>query len=293
MTTFPRKTLATVSAIVFFGTIYSVLNSTFLDTSNPLLTHLPHPLHHTHYWASKTNWLNVLFTKKLWGWTTATFLASYFTSPPSARTKRRMFAFLIETGMWLLFTGWFFGPSLLERVTASTGGECVLNLPSGAVVTVPSDYCFTKSTISPVTHPGLFSASLALPESTWKQVPRLRRGHDVSGHLFLLTMSILFLSEQLQYSFTREVATWPQYHKWAVVANFVVLAAALFATYTTSIYFHTPFEKFTGFRELNYQHARRNGLIEYLRFLVLGVAGYAVTRLPIFRGASAATPIRS
>ncbi|KAJ3519592.1 hypothetical protein NM688_g9279 [Phlebia brevispora] len=236
-----------VSAIVFFGTVYSVVYDTFLDTSNPLLTHLPHPLHHTHYFASKRNWLNVLFTKKLWAWTSAAFFALFFTSPPSVRTKSRLFKFFLETAMWLLFTGWFFGPSLLERVTASTGGECVVHLPSGAVVTIPSDYCFTKSTISPATHPNLFTAPLMLPDDGWAQIPRLRRGHDVSGHLFLLTMSILFLSEQFQYSFASEVSTWPQYHKWAVVSNFFVVVTALFATYTTSIYFHTPFEKFTGF----------------------------------------------
>ena len=81
MPIFPRKTIIALSTIVLFGTAYSVVYSTYLDTSNPLLTHLPHPLHKTHYFASKKNLLNVLFIKKLWGWTSAAFLALYFTSP--------------------------------------------------------------------------------------------------------------------------------------------------------------------------------------------------------------------
>ena len=70
-----------LSAIVVFGTAYSVLFGTYLDTSNPLLTHLPHPLSDTHYFASKKNFLNVYFIKKAWGWTSAVFLFSWFTTP--------------------------------------------------------------------------------------------------------------------------------------------------------------------------------------------------------------------
>lgn len=125
-----------------------------------------------------------------------------------------------------------------------------MHLPSGAVLPVPNEYCYTKSTLSFDTHPKLFAASLMPPEHGWHQVPRLRRGHDVSGHLFLLTITILFLSEQLQYSFARASPAWPPHHKWAVLANVVVVAAAFFATYTTSIYFHTPLEKITGFGTL-------------------------------------------
>lgn len=252
---FPKRTLSALTAIAFCGTLYSVIYETYLDTSNPLLTHLPHHLHSTHYFASKRNALNVHFTKKLWLWTTGAFFALYWTSPPIVQTTRRLLKYFIETAVWLLFTGWFFGPSLLERVTASTGGECVAHLPSGAVVTLPQEFCFTKSTVSPSTHPALFGAPLLLPSEDWRQVPRLRRGHDVSGHLFLLTMSILFLTEQLGYSFAlRENRSntrvpWPPLHKWALAANVLIIFVALFASYTTSVYFHTPLEKFTGFRK--------------------------------------------
>lgn len=256
---FPRKTLTALSAVVLFGTAYSVLYSTYLDTSNPLLTHLPHPLHKTHYFATKANVLNVLFIKKLWAWTSAAFIALYVTSPMSLQTRERIVKFFTETAIWLLFTGWFFGPSLLERFTATTGGECILHLPDGALVTVPQQFCYSRSTVSASTHPELFAASLLPPDATWKQVPRLRRGHDVSGHLFLLTMSILFLTEQVSYSFRRMQAAggradaaWSSLHKWAVAFTVSVILLGFLATYTTSVYFHTPLEKISGFCRSRY-----------------------------------------
>lgn len=247
-------TLAAITSVVLFGTIYSVVHDTFLDTSNPLLTHLPHPLHHTHYFANKKNPLNVYFIKRAWGWTTAAFLFLFFTSPSRIRTKERVFQYLAATSVWLVFTSWFFGPPVLERLVARTGGECVLNLPSGAVVTVPNEYCYTKTALSPMTHPSLFAASLLLPDGDWHARPRLRRGHDVSGHIFLLTMSTLFLVDQLRLSFAAPpnggvAQRWPPWHKWAVSASTLLVALSLFATYTTSVYFHTPIEKLTGYRK--------------------------------------------
>ncbi|PCH43810.1 hypothetical protein WOLCODRAFT_76013 [Wolfiporia cocos MD-104 SS10] len=263
--------LVTITSVVLFGTIYSVANNTYLDTSNPLLTHLPHPLHSTHYFASKANPLNVYYIKRIWGWTILAFLAHFLTSPRVVRTKERFFQFLAATAFWIGFTTWFFGPAVFDRLVASTGGECVVSLPSGAMFNVPNEYCYTKSTISAVTHPALFPASLLLPDDSWHTRPRLRRGHDVSGHIFLLTMSTLFLVDQLRTSFgsssngSTESARlqWTPYHKWAVVLNLTVIATSLFAMYTTSVYFHTPFEKLTGY--------------------LLGVAGFAVTQLPVFQ----------
>ncbi|GBE81392.1 hypothetical protein SCP_0311210 [Sparassis crispa] len=263
--------LAVITSIVLFGTIYSVVYDTYLDTSNPLLTYLPHPLHHTHYFASKTNVLNVYFIKCVWGWTSAVFALLFLTSPPSARTKERVFQFLAESAVWLAFTSWFFGPPVLDRFITSTGGECVLTLPSGALLTIPENYCYTRSTITPATHPGLFAASLVMPDTDWSGRPRLRRGHDVSGHIFLLTMSVLFLVDQLRWSFGAHRVQWPPLHKWAVFATTLVVCLALFASYTTSVYFHTPIEKLSGF--------------------VLGVLGYAITQLPVFHPAPEAAII--
>ncbi|KAI0745536.1 inositol phospholipid synthesis and fat-storage-inducing TM-domain-containing protein [Earliella scabrosa] len=256
--------IAATASIVLFGTLYSVANNTYLDTSNPLITALPHHLHETDYFASKKNPLNVYFTKRLWGWTTATFLFLFFTSPRATRTPVRFAQYILATSIWLAFTSWFFGPPVFDRLIASTGGECVLHLPSGAGVPVPAEYCYTRSTISPDTHPALFPASLLLPDGHWTGTPRLRRGHDVSGHIFLLTMSTLFLVDQLRWSFAKLAGpgSWSPVHNLAVTFAGVVTCVSLFAIYTTSVYFHTPLEKFTGY--------------------VLGLVAFGVTQLPYY-----------
>ena len=241
---------AAVTGVLLFGTVYSVTYNTYLDTSNPYITNLPHPLGNTDYFANKSNLLNVIFIKRAWGWTSAAFLFLYLTSPSDTQIIERMYKWLAETAIWLVFTSWFFGPAVLERVIALSGGECMLALPTGAVISVPHQYCHAKSPLSPTTHPSLFATPFLLPESNWHAVPRLRRGHDVSGHVFLLTMCILFLADQLHTSIKRGSTTWPRMHKLAVAMNVTLLSIWLFATYTTSIYFHTAFEKFTGYCKL-------------------------------------------
>jgi hypothetical protein len=252
-----------LSAIVVFGTAYSVLYGTYLDTSNPLLTYLPHPLSGTHYFASKKNFLNVYFIKKAWGWTSAVFLFSWFTTPrprhqgqnqgAGATRLQRLATWLLLTGIWITFTNWFFGPAILERVAAASGGECILPGPGNTHLVVPNEYCFTRSTISANSHPHLFENFLTVnggnfaADVVMKGVPRLRKGHDVSGHLFLLTMSILLLTEQLQASFKAGQRFWSQLHQASVLANALLIVVWLFASATTSVYFHSPFEKLTGF----------------------------------------------
>ncbi|KAF8549989.1 hypothetical protein OG21DRAFT_520320 [Imleria badia] len=237
----------TLTLVLFLGTVYSVKNNTYLDTSNPLLTHLPHPLHKSDYFANKSNFLNVWFIKRAWGWTSFVFLFLWLTSPRRTQTLSRIAQWILASLAWLAFTSWFFGPPLIERFILLSGGECTIALPSGAAFTVPHDYCLAKVQLSPVTHPGLFAASLVLPEGPWSTVPRLRKGHDVSGHVFLLTMSILFLADQLTPSL--RAVSWPRMHMWAVMATVGLVAIWLFALGTTSVYFHTPFEKLTGYRE--------------------------------------------
>ncbi|KAJ7780515.1 inositol phospholipid synthesis and fat-storage-inducing TM-domain-containing protein [Mycena maculata] len=241
-----RIGLSAVSVVVLVGTLYSVLFNTYLDTSNPLLTHLPHPLSKTHYWASKTNFLNRYLIKKAWGWTSAAFLLAWLTGPPSTRTASRFSRWLTATAIWLVFTAWFFGPALFERIVLASGGECVLSMPSGDPISLPAEYCHAHTALSPATHPALFASSnsLVLP-SEWRATPRLRKGHDVSGHIFLLTLSILLLTQQLGPSFS--LTRWSTPHAAAVTANAVLICIWLFASGTTSVYFHSPGEKITGY----------------------------------------------
>ncbi|KAF8201019.1 inositol phospholipid synthesis and fat-storage-inducing TM-domain-containing protein [Pholiota molesta] len=241
-------TLFTLTAILIAGTAYSVLHDTYLDTSNPLLTHLPHKLAKTHYFAAKTNVFNTYFIKKLWGWTSVLFFFSYLTSPVQVRTKDRLFKYLAATTIWLLFTSWFFGPALLERFIVASGGECILALPSGGVLSVPNELCFTHSTISHQSHPHLFPDTFSAMDTSllgWASIPRLRRGHDISGHVFLLTLATLFLADQLRPSF--KTKRWTSVHTWAVTSNIILIGLWLLAALTTSVYFHSPMEKLSGY----------------------------------------------
>lgn len=255
----PRRTaFYALTASVTFGTIYSVLFNTYLDTSNPLISSLPHPLRHQSYFASKSNIFNTWFVKKAWGWTTMAFIGLYFTSPEVIRTKKRAIQWLLATVVWAAFTTWFFGPAIIDRVVSYSGGECVVILPhasgeilSAAYMSVPIEYCLTKTKLSPHTHPDLFITPFAVPHPTWSTRPRYLRGHDVSGHIFLLTLSVLFLADQLQYSLRmyenpRMAAFVPPSHRVTFYFGFAISALWLWMTLTTSIYWHTPWEKVSG-----------------------------------------------
>ncbi len=241
-------TIGTVlTALIIFGTGYSVLYNTYLDTSNPLLSSLPHPLGKTHYFANKTNILNVYFIKKAWGWTSGLFFLSWITSPPQTRTRNRVLKWLLATSVWVMFTMWFFGPSLIDRVIVASGGTCTVHLPSGDLIDLPVDACFIGQAVGPSSHPQFFAEiqNISTSSSTWTARPRLRRGHDVSGHIFLLTLSTLFLANQLRPSLC--LPRWALHHQIAVYANMALIGIWLLATYTTSVYFHSPHEKLTGY----------------------------------------------
>lgn len=281
----PTLTIGTVlSALVIFGTGYSVLYNTYLDTSNPLLSSLPHPLSKTHYFANKANFLNVYFIKKAWGWTSALFFLSWVTSPSQTRTQKRVVRWLLATSVWVMFTMWFFGPSLLDRAIVASGGTCTVYLPSGDLVDVPVEACFMGTAVGPSSHPHLFaqiSNAGFSSSSNWTVRPRLRRGHDVSGHIFLLTLSALFLTNQLRSSF--RLPSWSIHHRVAVYANMLLIGTWLLAIYTTSVYFHSPHEKLTGYRE--YSPVLFLGLLSLLiniLLAVLGVGSYWLTQVAIW-----------
>jgi hypothetical protein len=145
---------------------------------------------------------------------------------------------------------WFFGPSLIDRVIVASGGACMVHLPSGDLATLPVDACFAGTTVGPTSHPHFFSHITEITiSSNWNALPRLRRGHDVSGHIFLLTMSILFLADQLRPSLC--LPRWNLLHKLAVNANLLLVGIWILASYTTSVYYHSPLEKLTGYCEFD------------------------------------------
>ena len=258
-----RVTFVALSSILLLGTIYSVVNHTYLDTSDPLvaLGAVRHPLHDASYFARKGNVLNTVFIKRAWGWTSAAFFALWLTYPtftPMTLSGRRIGMTARErlskwgaaTAVWLVFAAWFFGPAIIDRIVAASGGECVVRLPTGAVHGVPVQYCIDRSILSPATHPELFFVSpLAAPDmlSDWRTRPRMMRGHDVSGHVFLLTMSLLFLADMIRPSLALPSSSRPTAHTIALFATGCIMLIWLFSEFVTSIYFHNPAEKLSGY----------------------------------------------
>lgn len=256
-----RITFVSLSCVLLFGTIYSVAYHTYIDTSDPVvaLGHAPHPLAESSYFARKDNVLNTLFIKKAWGWTTAVFVALLLTAPPPRPTssrratmtlRERLGKWAAATGVWLLFVVWFFGPGVMERVLSLSGAECVVRVPSGDVLAVPTEYCVSRTIVSPATHPELFILSpkgIVEGNSDWRTLPRMMRGHDVSGHVFLVTMSLLFLADMVRPSFSIPKDRLPAAHRYALLGTGALMLIWMFALFTTALYFHTPFEKLTGY----------------------------------------------
>lgn len=256
-----RITFVSLSCVLLFGTIYSVAYHTYIDTSDPVvaLGRTPHPLAESSYFARKDNVLNTLFIKKAWGWTTTAFVALLLTAPPprpsSSRRatmtlRERLGKWVAATGVWLLFVVWFFGPGVMERVLSLSGAECVMRVPSGDVLAVPTEYCVSRTIVSPATHPELFILSpkgIVEGNSDWRTLPRMMRGHDVSGHVFLVTMSLLFLADMVRPSFSIPKDRLPAAHRYALLGTGALMLIWMFALFTTALYFHTPFEKLTGY----------------------------------------------
>ncbi|KAF8320773.1 hypothetical protein DL93DRAFT_2124375 [Clavulina sp. PMI_390] len=260
---YTRRAATGITALITLGTVYSVIHDTALDTSDPLNHFANRHGTQTSYLAKKSNVFNVYFVKYAWGWTTAAAAALAFTAPGAIRQPlRRLSRWAATTLVWAAFASWFFGPSLFARLNLLSGAQCLVKLPPSNVdpsssasdtwITVPSEYCYASTSITPSSHPSFFANNPDIAKAfagtasiagsgvvqTLQLRPRLLRGHDVSGHLFLLTLSILFLVDQLTPSLA--------YLGLAVGSTVALVALWTVMAVTTSVYFHTPLEKFSG-----------------------------------------------
>ncbi|KAI0056967.1 hypothetical protein BV25DRAFT_1813107 [Artomyces pyxidatus] len=237
---------------VILATALSVQYATYLDTSNALTTQQPHPLQNTHYFASKSTLLNTIFLKRAWAWTSAVSFAHLFTSPVCTYRARRIAQYMLATCCWLLVAQGIGGPSLIEHVAIATGGQCVLHLPPPHLyIILPNFYCRERIRVSFLSHSHLLPAPLTIipaqaSDETWSSIPRIRNGHDISGHIFLLTLSIMVLFDHLTATARRK---WTLAHMVGVMASAALLLTWLVAVGTTSLYFHSPLEKISGLCE--------------------------------------------
>lgn len=260
--------------------MYSLIHSTSLNTSLPH-SHLPE---RANYLARKSNILNQWFVKKAWFWTSLGYLSHLASAPPSRSSRwTRLSVFALATACWLLFTTWFFGAALGDRIIALSGGDCAVMLPkewgltrpaiqhllpSGTsasimkagedlILPLPQSFCSSRLPLTAKTFPDLFAL---LPESLAEQrtkapLPRFYKGFDISGHTFLLTLSTLVLCRELAPSWSKLVRTGRvgssvgrggQVHTVATLFGSALVGLWLVMLGATAVYFHNPPEKLSG-----------------------------------------------
>ncbi|KAK8853478.1 hypothetical protein IAR55_004185 [Kwoniella newhampshirensis] len=256
-------------------------------------------------------WTSLLYLAHLFTSPRLTRVLATTTGGVGSRT-RRLGVWLIATLFWALFARWFFGAGLGDRIIALTGGNCALALPkevdvslarktfstlftSGQTTTspqagrlylpLPEKFC-TGTPLTPSSFPDLFAL---LPSSAILQTgnpvptddheslialprPRWHKGFDISGHAFLLTLSIMVLARELEptwRAWLHQGSTSKKAGKrgagsdiggeeetqrgWLAIVHPVVtllgtglLGIWLWMIVMTAVYFHNPPEKLSG-----------------------------------------------
>jgi hypothetical protein len=172
-------------------------------------------------------------------------------SPRPRRVFQALIRYAIATTAWILTTQWFFGPAIIDRTFALTGGKCEAiqrELASGVAAQEAPIVDFTLA---------LSAAACKSAGGAW------RGGHDVSGHVFMLVLATAFLAfetlgssscSQPSLSFEvvdnhhneKEIATarevsWIK--KWSLRFIWSVTVLDWWMLLMTAIWFHTWFEK--------------------------------------------------
>jgi len=246
--------LSIYPATLILGSLSTTLNP-YIDSSTYSYAHQSFPAEHApSYFARKSNAFNVYFVKIGWFW--ATLALGAFAATQSALAGRRAAVALRWTAasaVWVLVTQWCFGPPLVDRGFRWTGGVCeregVLEAERGVEV---------------LTH-----AACRLVGGQW------RGGHDISGHVFLLILASAMLwmevlpvvlgarglreERKVRLSDGRTVTATAERRESdgkpidnvvaGIGTKFVIGVVALswWMLLMTAAFFHTWFEKLTGF----------------------------------------------
>ncbi|KAK9452962.1 inositol phospholipid synthesis and fat-storage-inducing TM-domain-containing protein [Dipodascopsis uninucleata] len=176
------------------------------------------------YFGKKTNIFNVFFVKNGWFWTTIVFMIHCIRLRISD-PRKLLVRYIAATAWWFLFTQWFAGPPIMDRIFISTGGICVV----GDEKKLEDIYGGVHDISS--------SIGCRHARGEWTG------GHDVSGHAFLLTHSSLFLWFEIL-PVLLEGGIFLRHVNTKIV--FGLLAMWWWMLLMTSIYFHTFLEKITG-----------------------------------------------
>lgn len=183
--------------------------------------------HSESYFAYSRNIFNLIFVKNGWLWTSIVFwMHTARLSTTVAEKRQAVSRWAVATLIWILVTQWAFGAPLTDRTMIWSGGVCEL-----------AEEALGKS--EGLTEQIAILTNKACKESRGHWVG----GHDLSGHVFILTHSSLFIwyeilpllledSKLLQGNISR--------------SSFVLLAGWWWMLLMTAAYFHTWKEKLTG-----------------------------------------------
>ena len=178
--------------ILAVGSLFSLLSPVASPPVAPLAAGVtsdlnkPSFFHRVNYFAGKYNVVNLYFVKIGWFWTTLAFgLLLLTTRPPPANKSKHytqsLIRYAIMTTSWILTTQWLFGPALIDRSFTITGGHCEASRVHNLSGLMDAAELPTKTSAIACKAAG----------------GRWRGGHDISGHIFMLTLSSAFLLYEL------------------------------------------------------------------------------------------------
>ena len=251
--------------LLTLGSLYSLLSPTTRSTTySPLTQSYPQTASASpSYFARKDNILNRYFVKVAWFWVSVSYAAFLFlhssTGPPrnlvlTPKRLRGILRWMLVTGWWILVTQWCFGPALIDRGFAVTGGACAL--------------------AEAFEHEGGGEAGGKMEVWTGRACKAIggqwRGGHDISGHVFILVLGSAVLALEVLPAFVkgrerRQIARWDGGvgrversdgdvdedgeegdRGGGVTAPMVVIGLSWWMLLMTAAFFHTWFEKLTG-----------------------------------------------
>lgn len=182
-TSLERLCLYVFPVVLVFGTVFSILSPETRSAQYDAVSqsHSQDPTFAPSYFARKSNVFNLFFVKRGWAWITVAFAAFLFTHPSTAVGSRRLQAGLrwaSVTALWFLVTQWCFGAPIIDRGFRWTGGKCEL---------AQREVQMSDTSVGEM----VTAMACKAAGGKWKG------GHDISGHVFLLTLGTTFLMQEV------------------------------------------------------------------------------------------------
>lgn len=205
------------------------------------------------YFTSRGNIVNKLFVKFGWFWTISAYIyLLYRKHIEGIKNKSAILnsitRVVIITCGWYIFTQWFFGLPIMDRIFIFTGGKCdgicENNVPHNLrhlLKKSDTDDYYISDLLS--------SATCRTLNGSWGG------GHDPSGHIFLLTVSINLLLWETSELWTNdgdiikksELSFWHRILIQPIFVTAFIVSLELMMFLMTIIKYHTLAEQLGGY----------------------------------------------